>query len=162
VSEAIPDQAVMTAARPFYHRLPSARKIWLNLHLCIGLTVGLVPAMIGLTGSLLVFSAPMLKLELGHSYFAADGTPVLSPAVDQWIDNGGDIAGVVTIARGEAKPGAIEAALGTMSNDFSANQSNRHGSKLVRLDFMPGEPAAMPPNCRRSFSDPGLRARQND
>jgi hypothetical protein len=50
-------------------------------------------------------------------------------------DNGGDIAGVVTIARGEAKPGAIEAALGTMSNDFSANQSNRHGSLAVIDDI---------------------------
>jgi hypothetical protein len=48
-----------------------------------------------------------------------------------------------------------------MSNDLSANQSTGHGSKLVRLDLMPGEPAAMPPNCRRSFSDLGLRA-QND
>lgn len=77
----------MTRAASFYHRLPSARKIWLNLHLWIGLTAGLVLAMIGLTGSLLVFSEPMLKMELGRSHFAVDGPPVSSPAVDQWIAN---------------------------------------------------------------------------
>jgi uncharacterized iron-regulated membrane protein len=75
------------AAASFYHRLPSARKIWLNLHLWLGLTAGLVLAMIGLTGSLLVFSEPMLMMELGPSYFAPDGPPVLSPAIDEWIAN---------------------------------------------------------------------------
>jgi uncharacterized iron-regulated membrane protein len=88
VSESVPDRALMTAARAgFYCRLPSARKIWLNLHLWIGLSVGLVLAMIGLTGSLLVFSDSMLKAELGRSHFAADGPPVLAPAIDQWIAN---------------------------------------------------------------------------
>jgi uncharacterized iron-regulated membrane protein len=78
----------MTAVSTSFHRrLPSARKIWLNLHLWIGLTAGLVLAMIGLTGSLLVFSAPMLKMELGRSYFAPDGPPILSPAIDEWIAN---------------------------------------------------------------------------
>jgi hypothetical protein len=45
------------AAASFYHRLPSARKIWLNLHLWLGLTAGFVLALIGLTGSVLVFYA---------------------------------------------------------------------------------------------------------
>jgi uncharacterized iron-regulated membrane protein len=76
-----------TPATSIYHRLPSARKIWLNLHLWIGLTAGLVLAMIGLTGSLLVFSDPMLKMELGRSHFAVVGPPVSSPAIDQWIAN---------------------------------------------------------------------------
>jgi uncharacterized iron-regulated membrane protein len=75
------------AAAKFYDRLPSARKLWLNLHLWLGLTVGLVLAMIGLTGSLLVFSGPMLKMELGHSRLAVNGSPVLSRDVDQWIAN---------------------------------------------------------------------------
>lgn len=88
LSDATPDRTVMIpAAAGFYHRLPSARKIWLNLHLWIGLTAGLVLAMIGLTGSLLVFSEPMLKMELGRSHFAVDGPPVLSPAVDEWVAN---------------------------------------------------------------------------
>lgn len=75
------------AVTGFRYRLPSARKVWLNLHLWLGLTVGLVLGMIGLTGSLLVFSEPMLKMEFGRSHFAVDGPPVLSPAVDQWIAN---------------------------------------------------------------------------
>ena len=49
----------------FYRRLPFARKLWLNLHLWLGLTAGVALALIGLTGSLLVFSVPMLKIELG-------------------------------------------------------------------------------------------------
>ena len=76
-----------TVAPTSKYRLPSARKVWLNLHLWLGLTAGLVLATIGLTGSLLVFSGPMLKMELGRSHFAVDGPPVLSPAVDQWIAN---------------------------------------------------------------------------
>ena len=88
LSDAISDRTMMTtAAASFYHRLPSARKIWLNLHLWIGLTAGLLLAMIGLTGSLLVFSEPILKMELGRSHFTVDGPPVSSPAVDQWIAN---------------------------------------------------------------------------
>jgi uncharacterized iron-regulated membrane protein len=75
------------AAAAFYRRLPSARKVWLNLHLWLGLTAGLVLALIGLTGSLLVFSEPMLEMELGRSHFAVDGPPVLSPAVDEWVAN---------------------------------------------------------------------------
>jgi len=60
-----PIEIVMTgAAAAFYRRLPSARKVWLNVHLWLGLTAGRVLAMIGLTGSLLVFSEPMLKMEL--------------------------------------------------------------------------------------------------
>ena len=35
-------------------QIPSARKIWLNIHLWLGLTAGFVLALIGLTGSLLV------------------------------------------------------------------------------------------------------------
>jgi uncharacterized iron-regulated membrane protein len=74
-------------ASALYRRLPSARKVWLKLHLWLGLTAGLVLASIGLTGSLLVFSGPLLKMELGRSHFAVDGPPVSSPAVDQWIAN---------------------------------------------------------------------------
>jgi uncharacterized iron-regulated membrane protein len=106
----------MTTAATFYHRLPSARKVWLNVHLWLGLTAGLVLAIIGLTGSLLVFSGPMLKMELGQARFAADGPPVSSPAVDQWIANamrsydlkainyvlgpGSDLAGEKTVRMG--------------------------------------------------------------
>ena len=75
------------AATGFFRRLPSARKVWLNLHLWLGLTAGVALALIGLTGSLLVFSVPMLKIELGSSRFAVDGPQVLSPAVDEWIAN---------------------------------------------------------------------------
>ncbi len=78
---------VTVGAAAFSRRLPSARKVFLYLHLWLGLSVGLVLAMIGMTGSLLVFSEPMLKMELGRSYFAADGPPVSSPAVDEWIAN---------------------------------------------------------------------------
>jgi uncharacterized iron-regulated membrane protein len=69
----------------FYRRLPFARKLWLNLHLWLGLTAGVALALIGLTGSLLVFSVPMLKIELGSSRFAVDGPQVLSPAVDEAV-----------------------------------------------------------------------------
>jgi uncharacterized iron-regulated membrane protein len=82
------DRIVMNDTRSaFYQRLPSARRLWLNVHQWLGLTAGVALALIGLTGSLLVFSVPLLKMELGSSYFAGDGPPVLSPAVDEWIAN---------------------------------------------------------------------------
>jgi uncharacterized iron-regulated membrane protein len=67
------------------NRLPSARKIWLNLHLWLGLTAGFVLALIGLTGAFLVFYAPMLTTELGHRLFDVDGPPPHHAAVDEWI-----------------------------------------------------------------------------
>src|SRR5437764_5081484 len=73
LSDAMHDRTVMSDTRSTLYRwLPSARKLWLNVHLWLGLTAGLALALIGLTGSLLVFSVPMLKTELGSSYYAGD------------------------------------------------------------------------------------------
>jgi uncharacterized iron-regulated membrane protein len=67
------------------HRLPSARKLWLNLHLWLGLTAGFLLSLIGLTGAFLVFSTPMLTMEFGHRLFDVDGPPPRHAAVDEWI-----------------------------------------------------------------------------
>jgi len=122
----------MTTAASLHHRLPSARKIWLNVHLWIGLTAGLVLAMIGLTGSLLVFSEPMLKMELGRSHFAVDGPPVSSPSIDQWIANVrqsyGDI-GVIDyiLGPGSSLSGEITVRMGAQTT----------GGKSIRVNVDP-------------------------
>jgi len=67
-------------------RLLSARKVWLNLHLWLGLSAGAVLAFIGLTGSLLVFREPILKMDLGNIFDVA-GPPPSHPNIDEWIAN---------------------------------------------------------------------------
>jgi uncharacterized iron-regulated membrane protein len=74
--------ADITATR---HRLPSARTIWLNVHLWLGLTAGFLLALIGLTGAILAFFGPILKAELGNQFFRVDAPPPLHAAVDEWI-----------------------------------------------------------------------------
>ena len=74
---------VVTALRV---TLPSARKIWLNVHLWLGLSAGLVLALIGLTGSVLVLNNQLLTIEVGH-IFDVGGPIPLHPDVDQWIAN---------------------------------------------------------------------------
>jgi uncharacterized iron-regulated membrane protein len=76
--------AIVTTSR---HRFLSARKVWLNLHLYLGLSAGLVLSSIGLTGSLLVFSEPMIRMEYGEHIFPGPGQPVSKPAIDEWIAN---------------------------------------------------------------------------
>jgi uncharacterized iron-regulated membrane protein len=68
-------------------RLASARKLWLTLHLWLGLTAGAVLAFIGLTGSLLVFNDTMLRMEVGTNLFDVAGPPPLHPSIDEWIAN---------------------------------------------------------------------------
>ena len=65
---------------------PSARKVWLNLHLWLGLTAGLVLALIGVTGSVLVLNNQLLKIEVGDIFDVAGPIPS-HPGVDQWIAN---------------------------------------------------------------------------
>jgi len=71
----------------FARRLPSARKIWLDLHLWLGLTAGFVLSLTGLSGSFLVLYGPALAMEVGHHLFDVDGPPPHRAAVDQWIAN---------------------------------------------------------------------------
>jgi uncharacterized iron-regulated membrane protein len=73
-------------ATAFRHRVPSARKIWLQVHLWLGLSAGLVLALIGLTGSVLVLNDQLLTIEVGHIFDVAGPIPP-HPAVDQWIAN---------------------------------------------------------------------------
>ena len=68
------------------HRLPSARKLWLNIHLYLGLTAGFVLALIGLTGSLLTLSGPLQRIEIGD-IFSFEGPPPRHANVDDWIAN---------------------------------------------------------------------------
>lgn len=70
------------AVANLFQRLPSARKIWLNIHLWLGLTAGFVLALIGLTGSLLVFYGPLLQMELGYK---VEGSPPAHDDIDGWI-----------------------------------------------------------------------------
>ena len=62
--------------------LPSARKIWLNIHLWLGLTFGFVLALIGLSGSLLVFYGPLMQMELGYK---VEGPTPAHFDIDGWI-----------------------------------------------------------------------------
>jgi uncharacterized iron-regulated membrane protein len=82
------------------HRLPSARKLWLNIHLYLGLTAGFALALTGLTGSLLVVSGPLLKMQVGN-IFDVEGQPPSNADVDEWIANArrayGDIKAVVFV-----------------------------------------------------------------
>jgi uncharacterized iron-regulated membrane protein len=70
----------------FTRRLPSGRKLWLNVHLWLGLTAGFVLALIGLTGALLTLSGPLSRLQTGD-IFSFDGASPLHADVDQWIAN---------------------------------------------------------------------------
>jgi uncharacterized iron-regulated membrane protein len=72
----------MKIAAAIVQMLPSARKIWLNIHLWLGLTAGLVLALIGLTGSLLVFYGPLMQMELGYR---VEGAPPVHADIDGWI-----------------------------------------------------------------------------
>jgi uncharacterized iron-regulated membrane protein len=72
-------------ATDFAHWLPSARKLWLNLHLWLGLTAGFALALIGLSGAFLVFLNPMMTTEFGRHLFEVDGPPPRHAAVNEWI-----------------------------------------------------------------------------
>ena len=67
-------------------RLPSARKVWLNIHLWLGLTAGFVLALIGLTGSLLVINGPILEMQFGN-IFNVEGPVSENADIDEWIAN---------------------------------------------------------------------------
>jgi uncharacterized iron-regulated membrane protein len=86
-----------TVASASKYRLPSARKIWLNIHLWFGLTAGFALAVLGLTGSLLVINGPILKMQFGE-IFDVEGPPPQVFNVDAWIANArrsyGDIQAV--------------------------------------------------------------------
>ena len=56
---------------------PSARKIWLNVHLWLGLIAGFVLSLIGLSGAFLVVFSPVLEMELGNHLFKV-AAPLLS------------------------------------------------------------------------------------
>jgi uncharacterized iron-regulated membrane protein len=96
---------------------PSARKIWLNVHLWLGLTAGLVLALIGLTGSVLVLNNQLLKFEVGD-IFDIGGTLPSHPDVDQWIANAhrayGDFDLVSVVGPGFGLGGGNAAMLGAV------------------------------------------------
>jgi uncharacterized iron-regulated membrane protein len=91
---------------------PSARKIWLNVHLWLGLTAGLVLALIGLTGSALVLNNQLLKIEVGDIFDVAGPIPS-HPDVDQWIANAhrayGDFDLVSVVGPGDGKAAMLGA-----------------------------------------------------
>jgi len=64
---------------------PSARKIWLNVHLWLGLIAGFVLSLIGLSGAFLVVFSPVLEMELGNHLFRVAAPPPFHVAVDDWI-----------------------------------------------------------------------------
>jgi uncharacterized iron-regulated membrane protein len=72
----------MKTASAIVQLLPSARKIWLNIHLWLGLTIGFVLALIGLSGSLLVFYKPLMQMELGYR---VEGPTPAHFDIDGWI-----------------------------------------------------------------------------
>lgn len=62
------------------------RRFWLNIHLWIALTLGLVLALLGLSGSALVLRAPLLQWEVGAQAtrlaYAPQPGATLAPAQD--------------------------------------------------------------------------------
>jgi uncharacterized iron-regulated membrane protein len=64
---------------------PSARKLWLNVHLWLGMTAGFVLSLIGLSGAFLVFFTPALEMELGSRLFKVAAPPPVHVEVDEWI-----------------------------------------------------------------------------
>lgn len=69
------------------NQLSSARKVWLSLFFCLASIVGFMLSLLGLTGALLVFNGPMLRMEIGQDIFPAGTSHPLHAAVDQWIAN---------------------------------------------------------------------------
>ena len=103
-------------------RFPSARKIWLNVHLWLGLTAGFGLSLIGLTGSVLVFYGPMLTMEAGRDLFDVDGLPPRHAAVDEWIAGAyrsyGDVGAVdFVMGPGFGHGGGNAANLGVVAPD---------------------------------------------
>src|SRR4051812_25862922 len=78
---------MIAKAAAFVRRLPSARKVWLNVHLWLGLTAGFVLSLTGLSGSFLVFYGPALGMEVGSHLFDVKASPPVRSDVDQWIAN---------------------------------------------------------------------------
>ncbi len=60
----------------------SSRRLWLSVHRWLGLAVGLVLALIGLSGSILAMKGPILRWELGAAAYevASQSGPMLSEA----------------------------------------------------------------------------------
>jgi uncharacterized iron-regulated membrane protein len=79
--------APRTDARPPSRRLPRLRTIWLKVHLWFGLVVGLVLAIVGLSGAALVFAEPIVRAEHGDILFP--NRPIAPPSewapIDTWV-----------------------------------------------------------------------------
>jgi uncharacterized iron-regulated membrane protein len=63
-----------------------ARRIWRTVHLWLGLSAGLILAIIGLTGALLVFNEQMSRAETGAALFTPIEKGEWRP-VSEWIAN---------------------------------------------------------------------------
>ena len=69
------------------------RKLWVQIHLWLGLTIGLALAIVSLSGAGLALSTPLAKWELGWMLFpkgidqhAFAAMPASSLPLDQWIE----------------------------------------------------------------------------
>jgi uncharacterized iron-regulated membrane protein len=89
----------------FRQRLPSVRKIWLNLCQCLGLFAGLLFALIGLTGAVLVFNGPMLRMEVGPTLFVGKSSLSSHVAIDEWIANAQRVYGDLNAIESVSGPG---------------------------------------------------------
>lgn len=67
----------------------TARKFWVKVHLWIALSIGLVLALIGLSGSMLVLRAPILQWEVGSAAVRLHTAPApgaVYASEQQWRD----------------------------------------------------------------------------
>lgn len=74
---------VQAPARPSADaRRTALRRAWVKVHLYLGLVIGPVLAVIGLTGTLMVFNGPMMSAEYEYYGRASAGPPV---PMEQWL-----------------------------------------------------------------------------
>jgi uncharacterized iron-regulated membrane protein len=125
------DNIIATIGR----HIPSARTVWLNVHLWLGLTAGFALAVVGLTGAVLVLNTPLLRIEVGD-IFDDGGSPPAHPAVDEWIAKAhqayGEFVPTFVLGAGFSPGGGNAAALGTLS------AGNTH--RIITIDPNSGVP----------------------
>lgn len=129
--------------------LPRARAVWVQVHLWTGLTLGLVVALVGLSGSLLVFAGPMIRAEQG-AIVAPEPSPLAAgrpwTGIDRWIANTRarhpELAGIEYVLAPDAAPvpSAVPLLVGHVHAQGPEGEEVYEGHQVVGIDPVRGEP----------------------